>query len=349
MSSLRPLRIIHSRTPLRVNDIGGWTDTWFAANGRVLNLAIDPPVEVQVKVFPNEGRLAERFEVHAENFDEVFRFDPDHPRSDRHPLLQFTLAAIPLPRRYRLRVRIHSPVPPGISTGTSASVTVALLGALELAAGGRRGPLEIAALAHGVETERLGQQSGIQDQICAAHGGISDIRMTRYPRARVSRVPVRRDVWDELNRRLLVVYLGRPHRSSAMHERVIGELEKGGRRARSLETLKALAGEARAALLAGDLEEYGRVMVRNNEGQRALFRELVSPIADEVIRLSRRAKASGWKVNGAGGQGGSLTVLAGADDDLRLRLIREIAALGRGIRTLPASLSARGLTAWRSG
>ena len=343
----RPVMTVHSRAPLRINDIGGWTDTWFAAAGRVVNLAIDPAVEVQIKVLPNPSRTSRRVEVHATNFAEVFRFDPDHPVSEPHALLQFTLGAIPIPARYRLVVRIHSPVPPGISTGTSASVAVALLGALNRAAGGGLTPLRIAALAHRVETRKLGLQSGIQDQICAARGGVSDIRMTRYPRSKVLPVPLRAEVRDELNRRLMLVYLGRPHRSSAMHERVIAELESGGRAAHPLERLKDLAGRARAALLAGDLEGYGRAMAENNECQRALFAGLISREADEVIRLARRWKASGWKVNGAGGQGGSLTLLASADDDLRQGLDEEIGNLGRGVRLLPASLSPSGLSAWR--
>ncbi len=343
----RPVMTVHSRAPLRINDIGGWTDTWFAGAGRVLNLAIDPPVEVQIKVLANASRTNRRVEVHAANFEEVFRFDPDHPVPEPHALLQFTLGAIPIPARYRLVVRIHSPVPAGISTGTSASVAVALLGALNRAAGGRLTPLRIAALAHRVETRKLGLQSGIQDQICAARGGVNDIRMIRYPRAKVAAVPLRPEVRDELNRRLLLVYLGRPHRSSAMHEQVIAELEAGGRAARPLERLKGLAGRARNALLAGDLEEYGRVMVENNECQRALFAGLISPEADEVMRLARKWMAPGWKVNGAGGKGGSLTLLASADDDLRRRLEEEIASIGRGIRLLPATLSPSGLSAWR--
>ena len=348
MARPHPLKVIHSRAPLRINDIGGWTDTWFAGEGKVLNLAVAPAVEVQVKVLANETRTAERVEVHAENYGEVFRLDPDRPSRDVHPLLQFTLAAIPIPSRFKLEVRIYSPVPAGISTGTSASVAVALLGALDLAAGGRRTPLQIASLAHLVETERLKQQSGIQDQICAARGGISYIHMRCYPKARVRSVKPAGKVWEELGRRLMLVYLGRPHRSSDIHERVIALLERGGRRFHELDKLRGLAELASRALLAGNLDDYGRAMVRNNECQRALFPGLVSLEADEVIRLAKKWRSAGWKVNGAGGKGGSLTILANADDGLRRSLHQDILAMGRRIRPLPAILSPEGLHAWRS-
>jgi D-glycero-alpha-D-manno-heptose-7-phosphate kinase len=348
MSGARLLKIIHSRAPLRINDIGGWTDTWFSGEGKVLNVAVTPAVEVQVMVLSNPGRVEKRVEIHAESYGERFRFDPDRPSRDRHPLLQFAAAAIPMPKRFCLQVRIQSPVPAGISTGTSAAVAVALLGAVDLAAGGRRTAMQIASLAHLVETERLHQQSGIQDQICAARGGISFIHMSRYPRARVGRIGLASDVREELGRRLVLVYLGRPHRSSAIHEQVIALLEKGGSRYRELDRLRDLAEQARDRLQAGDLNGYGAVMVKNNECQRGLFSGLVSAEADEVIRLAIKWKASGWKVNGAGGQGGSLTLLAPADDERRQRLHREILALGRGIRPLPTALSPEGMRAWRS-
>ncbi len=38
----KPLRIINCTVPIRICDIGGWTDTWFARHGRVLNIAVTP-------------------------------------------------------------------------------------------------------------------------------------------------------------------------------------------------------------------------------------------------------------------------------------------------------------------
>jgi D-glycero-alpha-D-manno-heptose-7-phosphate kinase len=343
-----PLKTIQARAPLRVNDVGGWTDTWFAGRGRVLNLAVAPPVEVRIRVFENAGRRKRRVTVHAENFGETFPMNPDAPRRTPHPLLQFTIASLPVPAEIALDIRLFSPVPAGISTGTSAAVCVALLGALaRLSPGGEgMGWAEIARLAHRVETERLGLQSGIQDQICAAHGGISFIAMDAYPDSRVKLVRVDKAVWDALNRRLALVYLGRPHESSALHEQVIARLEAGGPQMGILRGLARAAEEAKAALEGGDLEAYGEAMVRNNEGQRALHAGLVSAEADAAAAIARKAGASGWKVNGAGGDGGSMTILGPADEIPRRRMLTRIEGLGGGVRVLPAVLSSTGLKTW---
>ena len=345
----KPVRLVHGQAALRINDIGGWTDTWFAGEGKVLNLAVGPPVEVQVKAFPGSCQSKNRVLVRADNYGQAFRFNPRYPSLGRHPLLQFAIASVPWPKKYHLEIRIHSPVPAGMSAGTSASVCVALLAALFFLAGRPVDPGRIAKLAHAIETEKLGLQSGIQDQISAAYGGVCYIRMVRYPRARVKRLLLRAEVLSELNRRLVLVGLGRPHRSSVLHEQVIALLSKSGARFKHLERMRGLAEAARSHLEQGDLESYGRIMSENNECQRALSRKLISPEADEVIRLARKRRASGWKVNGAGGRGGSLTLLASADDGLRRALLQDILTLGKGIRPLPFYISSSGLAAWDVG
>ncbi len=338
--------MIHARAPLRVNDIGGWTDTWFAREGWVLNMAVVPPVEVQIKVFENKEKRKKRVLLHTENYGESFWVNPDRPASFPHPFLQHIVARLAPPEHLKLEVNLFSPVPAGISTGTSAAVCVALLGALSFLKHGRVVLKDIIFLAHRVETEDLKQQSGVQDQICAAYGGVCFIHMHRYPQARVEKMVLEPNVWEELDRRLCLVYLGRPHLSSAIHERVIARLERGGPEWRTLERMKQLPALAKTALLDADLEALGAVMVENTECQRSLYRELVSVGADAVAALARKYRASGWKVNGAGGKGGSMTILASPDDGLKRSMLREIVELGKGIRPLQASLSPNGLEAW---
>ena len=49
-------------------------------------------------------------------------------------------------------------------------------------------------------------------------------------------------------------------------------------------------------------------MTDATETQRALHPGLVGPAHERAIEVARRHRASGWKVNGAGGAGGSLTI-----------------------------------------
>ena len=141
MNRTNPRTIIHARAPIRVNDIGGWTDTWFSGEGKVLNLAMSPRVEVEVAVFENPSCRQDRAHVHAVDYGDRFRVDPDAPGYDRHPLLQGALNSLPVPHDVDIEVALRSHVPSGCSTGTSASVCVALLGARDRLTGPRRSPV----------------------------------------------------------------------------------------------------------------------------------------------------------------------------------------------------------------
>lgn len=335
-------REVRAVAPVRVCDNGGWTDTWFAGHGAVCNLAVRPGVEVQIEVHDRAER-AEQITLDVPSFRDRYGFDPAGPPPGRHPLLEATVAEIGVPGDVAVVISISSAMPPGCATGTSAAVTVALVGALDALTPGRLTPAAVARLAHRVEAERLGWQSGIQDQLCSAFGGICFIEMARYPEATVTQLRVPDAVWGALDRRLVLVFLGRPHASSAMHRRVIADLEREGPCAPRLEPLRRQAGAARDAILAGDLEALGTAMAANTAAQAALHPDLVSTDAAALIDLARSFGAVGWKVNGAGGDGGSLTLLAGAEPDARARLVAAVAGAPGPARVIPTRLSRSGL------
>src|SRR5215218_9555747 len=171
------------------------------------------------------------------------------------------------PPEYALEISIHSQVPAGASTGTSAAVSVALIGALDALTPGRLTQHQVAYAAHRVETQRLKLQSGIQDQLCAAYGGINFIEMSHYPYATVSQIQVPHTVWWELERRLALIFLGKTHSSSAVHEHVIAGLEREGAASPRLEALRHTAERSRDAIYAGDFTALGRAMTDNTAAQ----------------------------------------------------------------------------------
>ncbi len=334
---------IHSSAPLRINDIGGWTDTWFSDEGHVLNMAVSPCVEVDISVFDNRKGTPNRVRVHSVDYGEVFHINPDKPDYSIHPLIQGSVGSLPIPEDQKLDIHNRSFFPAGSAVGTSASVCVALLGALDALFSRKHSAGAIAGLAHKVEIDKLNQQSGIQDQICSAYGGVCDIHIWKYPEARVKSVTLSQKLREYLNHQLCLIYLGSAHSSSDIHKRVIKSLKKGGSQVGLLKEFRILAEEGKSSLMSEDLAAFGRVMVNNNELQRALHPDLISEEADAVIKIAEKFGAFGWKVNGAGGEGGSLTVLSNQDRESRKGMITEIQALGHGIRNLPICLSADGL------
>lgn len=340
-----PLRIINSAAPIRICDNGGWTDTWFAERGKIFNIGIYPYVEVQIEIFPRV-ELSERVTVYAENFGARFIAHPERRTWDQHPLLEAAIARMKAPEDVALQVTIFSEAPSGASTGTSAAVVVALIGALDRLTHGHLTPHEVAYTAQSIETDMLKLQCGIQDQLCSAYGGINYIEMFSYPRATVSQIQIPNSLWWEIERRLVLIYLGQSHSSSAVHEKVIKELEGAGPDCEKLQPLRATAEKSRDAVYAGDFAALGQAMMENTIAQAALHPELVSRDAWRVIEIARQHGALGWKVNGAGGEGGSITLLSGTLSSVKRAMIREIEEENALFRNIPVYLSRYGLRTW---
>jgi len=328
-ADLVPGRRAVASAPVRVADVGGWTDTWFGSPGRVCHVAVGPGVEVEATLVARAGTAPVRLVAPDIGVEQPVG-PGGHPEAPswatpspgRHPLLEHAVAAIvegaALPDELGIEVRISSHVPPGASLGTSGAVVVALLGALDaLLADEPRFPEELAVLAHQVETQRAGREAGVQDQWGAALGGVGLLAIGPYPEVRHEAIVLPPRAAAELDDRLVTVVFG-AHDSSQVHAQVINAMVGCGgaehdRARQALRRLSALAGDAAAALADGSLDQWGEVLVVSTEAQRELHAGLVGPAHQAAIDVARTCGAVGWKVNGAGGDGGSLSLLAAAD------------------------------------
>lgn len=326
------------RSPVRICDLGGWTDTWFGGPGRVLNIAVEPGV--QVTLGPGDGRPgAVRLELAS--FGESYEIVAGARRVPRHPFVEAAVDTCPPLPGASYTITVASGMPPGAGTGTSAAVVVAVLAALSAANGEEPAADSIARAAHRIESEVLGGQSGIQDQLASARGGIQFLRIDDYPQAVAERLPE----WPELEPRLTVVFLGRPHRSTAVHEEVIAAAPTA--REQALGRLREAAAAGRRAVLDRDVDAFGRALLANSDGQRRLHPSLIGTDAGRVADLAMAHGAAGWKVNGAGGEGGSITVLH-RDRQGQAAFRAEVVAANAGYRIIPVRLCPTGVVVERA-
>lgn len=341
----KPVRIINGSAPIRICDNGGWTDTWFAKYGNIFNIAVYPFAEVQIEVYPQEDDTP-NISIFAENYGERYVVESENLKYDKHPLIEAALERMYVPKNISICVSIYSEAPIGSSTGTSASVTVALIGALDRLTPGRLTPHEVAHIAHEVETRMLNQQCGIQDQLSAAYGGINYIEMFDYPYASVSKINVSNEIWWELERRLVLIYLGKSHSSSKIHEQLIKDLHDSGPDSKGISDLRLTAPKARDALYCGDFTALGKSMIENTEAQANLHPALVGNDALKVIDIAKEYGAVGWKVNGAGGDGGSITLLCGDQSYSKRSLIKAIEQENNLYKNITIYISHHGLRVW---
>jgi D-glycero-alpha-D-manno-heptose-7-phosphate kinase len=322
--------VIEASVPVRICDNGGWTDTWFGGPGRVLNIAVTPGVDVSIRQTAGSDPVV--FDV--ETFGERYSIVPGAHRIARHPLLEAAIDAFPPPSDLAVEVSVRSGVPAGCGAGTSAAVAVALLGSLAAVRSEQWSPRKVAYAAHRLEVDVVGVESGIQDQLSAAFGGINYLEVEPYPEATVETLPA----WAELGPRLTLIFLGRAHDSSSVHRQVI----EGSRGSPAFSGLRNAALAARDAVLAQDLTAFGRAMIANTDAQEALHAELVGVHARRVIEIAAAHGAIGWKVNGAGGDGGSVTIL-NASPEAKDAFEDHVTRLHPRYRALPTQVSTVGL------
>lgn len=339
-------RRIVATAPVRIADVGGWTDTWFAQRGLVCSLAVGPGVTVVADVSDVMRSHPSAPRLHLADFQTSFSLDEDGCSAlfIEHPVLgeivhRHLTADSPIGS-----LHISSAVPAGSSLGTSAAVGVALIAAIRAASGHRDTTSELARLAHDAETG-AGLQSGVQDHVGAAFGGASLIAVS-YPDFAVSPIELAPVTRRWLGDGLRTVFLGR-HDSSGTHRMVIDQLQQVGNAAAApeLEALREAATDAAEALRTDNRRAYGDALLRTVEAQRGLHADLIGQGAQQLIDLARDMGGAA-KVNGAGGHGGSVTLLAPPDPAAAASFDKKLAAviaLLPGARLLDLHLQGSGV------
>jgi len=327
--------IIFSRAPVRICDIGGWTDTWFYPRGAVFNLSID--LYTNVRIVSNNSN---KINIISEDLKLNTQIK-DFQKIDYDGTLDLLKAAV---KRMEIQtavdIFVRADAPPGCGTGTSASIAVALIAALAKLSNKSLTPNEIAALAHKLEIEELKLESGVQDQYAASLGGLNFMEID-YPSVKVSKVQINDEKICKLENQLILVYFG-SRSSNLMHKAVIENYEKGDNNTiNSFNAMKECAYEMKTAIKSDSLEYMGEIMNRNWESQKSLHNSMTNSTINKAEKLAKENGAIGFKLNGAGG-GGSATILAKAGYEYRIKkkLIED------GFKILPVKLDFKGVQAW---
>jgi D-glycero-alpha-D-manno-heptose-7-phosphate kinase len=327
--------VIFSRAPVRICDIGGWTDTWFCPNGAVFNICVD--LYSYVRVIPSSNNsiniISENLNLQTE-IDNLGKIEYD----GKLDLLKSAVKRMGIKKGLKIFVRTEAP--PGCGTGTSASVAVALIAALAKFSEKNLKSEEIASLAHKLEVEELKLESGVQDQYAAAFGGINFMEIS-YPSVEITPIPLDNKKICELESQLILIFLS-SRSSSEMHKAVIENYIKGDKKTlQSFEIIKDCAHEMKNAFNSKDLVYMGELMNKNWSAQKSLHSLMVNSAINKAELIAFNNGALGFKLNGAGG-GGSATVLAdiGKEYSLKNKLIEG------GFEILSTKLDFKGVQTW---
>ena len=330
---------IVARAPLRISFGGGGTDlaayyerhgglVVSAAIGRYSTVTVTDSADGSTRITSADYRLTERFRpgevpVVAE------------PLILPKAVLEWFVLRGHLPAG-GLALHLSSEVPPGTGLGSSSAMTVALIRALAARAGLALDTAAVAELACWIEIERLATPIGKQDQYASAFGGLNRIAF-RPEGVTVRPLDLDPAMRAALDARLLLFSTGRDRNSASVLGRQRAKTATDQGTIARLGRLKLLAGEMHEALLAHDLDAFGRLLDVAWREKRGLTRGVSSAAIDRWYDAALAAGALGGKITGAGG-GGFLLLYAppGATATVRAAMTRH------GLRELPFTFDLHG-------
>jgi D-glycero-alpha-D-manno-heptose-7-phosphate kinase len=322
---------IEARAPTRVDFAGATLDIWplylFHEGAVTVNAAITRYASCVIEThgWPRPGRKHDK---------RIVLVSRDTGRQESFASFEKLAQAT----RYKLPLLAHlvrvfrpatgfslitdSEAPAGAGIGGSSAMAVAICAALDRLTGAGHTPEEWIHLSRDAEAIVIRVPTGTQDHYPPAFGGACAIHLE------VGRV--RREVLgvdpDELERRLVVCYTGKPRQSGINNWEVFKAHMNGDRRVwLNLEQIAVVARRVRDALVGAEWEEVGRLIREEWEFRRRNLPTISTPVIDRIIAAARRQGAASGKVCGAGGGG---CVLLWIDPDARSRVETAVAAAG---------------------
>lgn len=284
--------MIISQTPLRVSLAGGGTDLpgyCGKSEGRVLSTAIDKYIHVIV-----QERFDDQIHVNYAKRKEAVA-SVDHVQ---HPLAREAMRMAGMTSGFEVTTLADIPSE-GSGLGSSSTLTVGYLNAFHAFMGRQVDAETLARQACEIEIDRLKKPIGRQDQYIAAYGGVRFFRFKKKS-VEVEDVKASTKTLRELENGLLLYFSGKTRSGDLL---LAEQSRRMPRNRRALDSIRALADKARAALERGDADGVGRALDANWRLKRGLADGVSDRDIDAFYSMAKRHGALGGKVTGAGGGG----------------------------------------------
>lgn len=288
-----------SKTPLRISFFGGGTDypAYFERYpGMVVGTTIN--LYIYIIALPIPDFCEQRFRFLYSRNESIDRID-----EIQHPVIQAVLKEEGYDEP--LNVSIMSDVPGGTGLGSSSSFTVGFVNLINALKGSRLSRYALARKAIYIEHDILGENVGIQDQIHAAHGGLSKYCFSEDAFS-IHPIRINADCQNALDRSMFLVFTEISRRATACLDEQIKNT-KAKNLDGELSHLIALA-EQSVAVLEQDcpdrmLTDLGHMLNEAWKTKRKLSSRITNPKIDELHDEAMRLGAYGGKLCGAGAGG----------------------------------------------
>lgn len=296
-----------ARSPVRLSFAGGGTDVSPYCNlygGLALNLTISK--FTWVSIAPNNGVA-----IHSIDGDEKYPSMADFIEKSnlaiRHVAEYFSENA-GLDSGFEIHLRNDVPGMSGL--GGSASFFVSAINAFNHLTDFGLNKYEIAEAAFDLERKKLGNMGGRQDQYASSFGGVNFLEFKGDDFVRVNHLQVKPEILLELEKRLVLINLGKRKKSGDIISDQIRRVEQKDKESLSaLDVSKKTALEMKSCLMKGELDEFAKLFNLSWEQKKHFSSLITNPYIDSILDFAKKNGADAGKITGAGG-GGHMLLLA---------------------------------------
>ncbi len=334
--------IIRAKSPLRISFAGGGTDLphWYEKQGgAVFSTTINR--YAYVTLYPRDDH---QVNIRSVDLGCTVKYDVSQgPSYDG--ILDLAKAAIHrLGAERGMDLDVRSDAPKGSGLGGSSALTAAVIGAVATYTGQTLDCYELAELNYEIERHDLAIAGGKQDQYATTFGGFNLIEFTQGG-VLVNPFNIDYDIINDLETHLLLCYTGRVRADLGLVDKQVRWLQEGQSLTRfGLQRLYELVFEMKAALLTGNLSEFGELLHEAYVNKKRMNPDVASgTIADELYYQARCSGATGGKLLGAGG-GGYLLLYCETDKQHDVKQALE--AMGGQVTNF--AFDSHGLQTWHS-
>jgi D-glycero-alpha-D-manno-heptose-7-phosphate kinase len=181
--------------------------------------------------------------------------------------------------------------------GSSAAISVAIVGALAKSEGKTMTRSEIAELAWDIEVNKLKMFGGRQDQYAASYGGLNLFEFTKDG---VLVQPFDRKYADNIMPHLVLMHTGKDRTNSKIQE---GFKKLDSKQIKALKEIKSLVAPTIEAIGQGDIQILGEILDTAWNFKKQSNKEVTNPRISDIYQTAKKHGAIGGKCVGAGGGG----------------------------------------------
>ena len=278
------------KVPLRIPILGGGTDikSWYEQNG---SFFVSAAINKYIYVSGHE-RLSDNLIWLSYSKNEVVH----NVKDIKHEILREILKIYK--RKHGIEIHSISDLPSHSGLGSSGSFTVGSIILMNNIFKYKQSLKSIAESAIDLNINKLGKNSGKQDEYIATFGGIKSFKIKKNGSTQVKKFKIKnlKEFDDNL-------FLFNTERGSS--EVMLSLIAKDHKKSNDiyLKNIDIVSKEMKSILVAGKIDEYGKLLDEHWKIKKSFSKKMSNSKTDQLYKQLKNFGATGGKIIGAGGGG----------------------------------------------